>query len=72
MGGKGIAPSFLTLALDESEWSAPCPGTLPPRESATDTHCWMGGWVGPRASLDDVGNRKMLTLLGTESQLSSP
>jgi hypothetical protein len=29
------------------------PRPLYPRESVPDTH-WIGGWVGPRAGLDDV------------------
>jgi hypothetical protein len=30
----------------------------------THTHCIGGGWVGPRAGLDDVEKRKFLTLQG--------
>jgi hypothetical protein len=30
---------------------------------------WMGGWVDPRAGLDDVENRKFLTLPGLELRL---
>jgi len=29
------------------------------QENATDIH-WTGGWVGPRADLDAVANRKIL------------
>jgi hypothetical protein len=29
------------------------------------TH-WIGGWVDPRAGLDDVEKKKFLTLLGLE------
>jgi hypothetical protein len=29
------------------------------------TH-WIGGWVGPRAGLDDMEKRKFLTLPGLE------
>jgi hypothetical protein len=48
------------------------PATLPPGERAPSTH-WIGGWVDPRASLDDVENRKFLTLPGLELQsLSCP
>jgi hypothetical protein len=36
------------------------PGNEPP-----GTH-WIGGWVDPRASLDDVEKRKFLTLPGLE------
>jgi hypothetical protein len=48
----------LTLALDGGEWSASCPSPLTPRERALGTH-WIGGWVGPRASLDMVLKRKI-------------
>jgi hypothetical protein len=51
---------FLTSALVGSEWSASLPGSF-----ATGTH-WIGGWVGPRAGLDDVEKRKFLTLQGLE------
>jgi hypothetical protein len=30
-----------------------------------DTH-WVGGWAGPRASLEDVEKRQFLTLPGLE------
>jgi hypothetical protein len=48
-GSGGIAPPFLTSALDGGEWSA----------SRLGTHC-IGGWVGPRAGLDAVKKRKIL------------
>jgi hypothetical protein len=38
-----------------------------PREKAPGTH-WIGGWVDPRASLDDVEKRKFWILLGLELQ----
>jgi hypothetical protein len=53
--------NFLTSALAGSEWSASRPGRLTPRERAPGTH-WIGGWVDPRAGLDDVERRKFLTL----------
>jgi hypothetical protein len=34
---------------------------LPPRDKAPGTH-WIGGWVGPRAGLDTVVKRKILSL----------
>jgi hypothetical protein len=34
---------------------------LYPRERALGTH-WLGGWMGPKAGLDDVEKRKFLTL----------
>jgi hypothetical protein len=55
---------FLTSALAGIEWSASRLGrfTPPPR-----TH-WIGGWVDPRAGLDNVEKRKFLTLLGLKLQ----
>jgi hypothetical protein len=47
---------FLTSALLGGEWSASRPGRFTP-----GTH-WIGGWVGPRADLDDVERRKFLAL----------
>jgi hypothetical protein len=41
---------------------------LPPGERAPGNH-WIGGWVGPRAGLDDVKKRKFLTLPGLEFRL---
>jgi hypothetical protein len=56
---------FLTSALVGGEWSAPRPGCFTPRERALGTH-WIGGWVDPRAGMDDVEKRKFLTLPGLE------
>jgi hypothetical protein len=50
----------LTSVLDGSEWSASRPGRFTPRERAPGTH-WIGGWVGPRAVLDAVVERKILS-----------
>jgi hypothetical protein len=44
---------FLTLTLVGGEFSASRPGCFTPRERAPDPH-WIGGWVGPRAGLDDT------------------
>jgi hypothetical protein len=45
---------------------------LYPRGKSPDTH-WIGGWVDPRASLDDVEKRKFLTLPGLKLRpLSCP
>jgi hypothetical protein len=57
-GGWGIVPLFLTSALDWSEWSASHPRHFTPRETAPCTH-WVGGWVGPRASLDTMEKRRI-------------
>jgi hypothetical protein len=45
--------SFLTSALAGGEWSASLPGRFTPEERDPGTH-WIGGWVDPRACLDDV------------------
>jgi hypothetical protein len=55
----------LTSALVEGEWSASRPGRFTPGERARGAH-WMGGWVNPRADLDDVGKIQFLTLPGLE------
>jgi hypothetical protein len=56
---------ILTSALAGGEWSASRPGRFTPDEKDPGTH-WKGGWVDPRASLDDVEKRKFLTLSGIE------
>jgi hypothetical protein len=43
--------------------------TLPPAETAAGTH-WIGGWVGLRASLGSMEQRKILPL--RESNPSHP
>jgi hypothetical protein len=49
----------MTSAPDGGERSASRPSRLTPRERAPDTHC-IGGWVGPRASLDAMENSQPL------------
>jgi hypothetical protein len=44
---------FLTWELVESEWSASRPCLFTPEERAHGTH-WIGGFVGPRAGLEDM------------------
>jgi hypothetical protein len=62
MGSGVTAPhAFLTLALDGDEWSASHPEHFTPKERAPSTH-WIGGWVGPRAGMDIVVNRKIPAL----------
>jgi hypothetical protein len=56
---------FLTSALVGGEWSASRPGRFTPRVTAHGTH-WIGGWMGPRAGLDDVEKRIILPLPGLE------
>jgi hypothetical protein len=58
---------FLTSALVGGEWSTSRPGHVTPRERAPGTH-WIGGWVDLRAGVDDLENRKFLTLPGLELQ----
>jgi hypothetical protein len=55
---------FLTSALDRVSGQFHSPAALPP-EKAPGTH-WIGCWVGPRASVDDVEKRKFLILPGLE------
>jgi hypothetical protein len=56
---------FLTSALAGGEWSASRPGRFTPGERAPGTH-WIGGWVAPRAGLDDMEKWKFLTPPGLE------
>jgi hypothetical protein len=51
---------FLTPALVGGERSASHPGERTPA-----TH-WIGGWVGPRASREDVEKKESLILSGLE------
>jgi hypothetical protein len=51
----------LTSALVGGEWSNSRPGRFTPGERTIGTH-WIGGWMGPRARLDDMENRKFLIL----------
>jgi hypothetical protein len=48
-------------ALVGSVWSASISSRFAPGERAAGTH-WTGGWVDPRASLDDVEKGKFWTL----------
>jgi hypothetical protein len=59
---------FLTSALAGGEWSTSRPGLFTPGERAPNTR-WIGGWVKPRAGLDDVGKSKFLNLPGLELRL---
>jgi hypothetical protein len=51
----------LTSALDEGDWSASRLGSFTPRKRAVDTP-WIGGCVSPRAVLEVVVKRKILTM----------
>jgi hypothetical protein len=50
----------LTSALDGGQLSASRPSRFTPRERAPGTH-WIGGWVGPGATLDAVVKRNILS-----------
>jgi hypothetical protein len=65
MGQWMVDTLFLTLALVGGEWWASCTDHFTPGERVPSTH-WIGGWMDPRASLDDVGKRKFLTPLRLE------
>jgi hypothetical protein len=47
---------LLTSTLAGGEWSESRPGRFTPGEGASCTH-WIGGWVDPRARLDDLEKR---------------
>jgi hypothetical protein len=46
-------------------WSTSHPSRFNPWERAPSTH-WTGGWVDPKAGLDDMEKRKFLILPGLE------
>jgi hypothetical protein len=56
---------FFTSTLGGGEWSASRPGRFTPGETPSGTH-WIGGWMDPRAGLEDVEKRKFLILPGVE------
>jgi hypothetical protein len=62
---------FLTSALAGGEWSASRLGRFTPGERAPGSH-WIGGWVDPRAGLDDMSKRKFFTLPGLEIRPLGP
>jgi hypothetical protein len=49
---------LLTSALVGGEWSAKRSGRFTPGERAPGAHS-IGGWVGPRAGLDDMQRREI-------------
>jgi hypothetical protein len=50
----------LTSTLDGDEWSASRTGRFTLRERAPSIH-WIGGWIGPRAGLNAVVKRRILS-----------
>jgi hypothetical protein len=61
MGGGCIDPHFLDLGTSWKWVVSFTPRPFYPREKSPGAH-WTGGWVDPRAGLDDVEKRKFLTL----------
>jgi hypothetical protein len=56
---------FLTSALAGGEWLDSRPGLFTPGERIPGT-LLVGGWVDPRAGLDDMEKRTFLTLPGLQ------
>jgi hypothetical protein len=54
---------FFPSALVGDEWLASSAGHFIPGERAPGTQC-IGGWVGPRAGLDNMEKWKFLTTPG--------
>jgi len=57
MGEWRYSTMYFNLTLYGGEWLASCPGCCTPGERALVTH-WIGGWVGPRTSLNTIVKRK--------------
>jgi hypothetical protein len=68
-GSGGIAPPFLTSALDGGVWSASGPCSFTPGERAPVTHS-IGDCVGPRTGLDVV--EKSLDPTGNQTLAVQP
>jgi hypothetical protein len=64
-GGDVYIHVFLTMALVGGECSASRPGHFTPEERAPGTHL-IGGWVNPRAGLEDVVKTTILRPAGLE------
>jgi hypothetical protein len=56
---------LLTSTLVGGEWSASRPNRFTTAERAPGTHS-IGGWVDPRADLEDAEKRKFLIIWGLE------
>jgi hypothetical protein len=69
-GSKGVAPSFLTLAIYGGEWSDSCPGSFTPEEKAAPCPLNMR-LGGPKSRSGPTEERKVLPLLGIERRPSS-
>jgi hypothetical protein len=55
---RGIAPPFLTTALDGGEWSSSRPNPFTPGEVEPGTH-GIGTWVSPRADVDTMEEKEI-------------
>jgi ribosome modulation factor len=64
-GGVDVQIHVLTSALVGGKWSASRLCRFTPGERAPRSH-WIGGWVDPRANLDDMAKLKFLTPPGLE------
>jgi hypothetical protein len=64
LDGYGVRFSFF-LALILRELSVLLPGRFTPMKRASGTR-WIGGWVDPRAGLDNKEKWKLLTISGLE------
>jgi hypothetical protein len=60
-GSECTDPRLLDLGTSGGEWSASHAQQLYHRGRSL-RYPWIGDWVGPRTDLDDVENRKFLTL----------
>jgi hypothetical protein len=61
----GIAPPFMTSALDEGEWSASRLSRFNSGEISPGTP-WIGCWMGPRAVLCALEKNKHLAPTGNQ------
>jgi hypothetical protein len=66
-GSGGMAPTFLTSALDGGEWSASRLCCFTTGETALRTY-GTGAWVGPRVGLHVMEETKSLTPIGNRTQ----
>jgi hypothetical protein len=57
---------FFNSALVGNKWSASRPDRFTCKERASGTH-WVGGWVGPKARLNDAEKRKFFTCIETRT-----
>jgi hypothetical protein len=71
MGSGGIAPSFLTSALDRGEWSASRLCHLTPRGKSSQ-YPMDRRLAGLQSRSVRFGEKKNLALLGSEPGPSSP